>query len=313
MCYETIEIALPSDEEGMVGRECPSEDCRRYFKLRPGTGLDTRICHCPYCGKEGDSGDFHTEDQIEYAKTVALRDILEPELDRLERSLKSLERDTRGGLISLKVDLRREPLVLHRYMEKELETRIVCDYCELEFAVFGVFASCPDCQRLNALTTCLASLEVAEKRLRLVGDSNLDPDISRQFPRDALRDSVAAFDSYGKALRKKYPDRIRRAAKSNLFQDLDALDLELQRGNIGSLSTLLSDAELENLGWLFQARHVYEHNAGVVDERFLLKAENSESAEGQILPLPLDELRKGFKAVRALAEELDRLFSTDRT
>jgi len=58
----SIKVNLPSDEQGFIGRECPK--CYKYFKVKPGTGLSTSICHCPYCAYTGDYNEFSTKDQI---------------------------------------------------------------------------------------------------------------------------------------------------------------------------------------------------------------------------------------------------------
>ena len=51
--------------------------------------------------------------------------------------------------------MKRQGIQVHSYIEKQLETAGTCDQCSLEFAVYGVFASCPDCGQLNALTSLL--------------------------------------------------------------------------------------------------------------------------------------------------------------
>ncbi|MDY6896410.1 MAG: hypothetical protein SVO01_13485, partial [Thermotogota bacterium] len=150
-----IKVNLPSDEQGFIGRECSK--CHKYFKVKPGTGLSTSICQCPYCGYIGDYNEFFTKDQIEYAKSIASREvigrIIEPEIRKLERGFKELERATRGGFIQIKVKTQRSAVrfPLKYYQEKEVETYVTCDNCGLEFAIYGVFANCPDCGKLNAL------------------------------------------------------------------------------------------------------------------------------------------------------------------
>ena len=57
---EEIQIAFELDDKGMVGRQCPATDCERYFKLKPGTGLNSDVTRCPYCGNKSPSGDFLT-------------------------------------------------------------------------------------------------------------------------------------------------------------------------------------------------------------------------------------------------------------
>ncbi|MDZ7792117.1 MAG: hypothetical protein U5P10_00065 [Spirochaetia bacterium] len=58
-----ISVPFPTDEDGMLGRECL--ECEEYFKIKPGTGLETTYCHCPYCEYEGEADTFWTPEQIE--------------------------------------------------------------------------------------------------------------------------------------------------------------------------------------------------------------------------------------------------------
>ncbi|MPZ15865.1 MAG: hypothetical protein GEU73_15825 [Chloroflexi bacterium] len=204
--------------------------------------------------------------------------------------------------------MRRHPFSLHRYAERALETKVTCDNCGLEFVVYGVFASCPDFLRLNALTTCLASLDVARKLVRLSEDTDIDADLRPQFPRDALGESVSVFDAFGRALRLRQPGVIRANAKLNLFQDLDALDGELRLAGLPDLPGILG-TDLDRLYCLFQARHLYEHQAGVVDNRFVAKLPAYAHLRGQLRPIPATNLTEGIDALERLARDIDRLFT----
>src|ERR1700693_3569533 len=72
---QTVSVTLPKDDSGYIGRECPVESCLGYFKVRPGTGLPGADipCYCPYCGHNGASNTFYTKEQVEFARSVALR------------------------------------------------------------------------------------------------------------------------------------------------------------------------------------------------------------------------------------------------
>ena len=39
MTKRTFTIQLPTDGNGLVGRQCTKNDCGKYFKIKPGTGL----------------------------------------------------------------------------------------------------------------------------------------------------------------------------------------------------------------------------------------------------------------------------------
>lgn len=69
-----MSIEIPLDDEGMVGRECPI--CSQYFKLKPGTGLKIDYCSCPYSSHKDDSNSFFTPEQIEYARSIAIDQVL---------------------------------------------------------------------------------------------------------------------------------------------------------------------------------------------------------------------------------------------
>ena len=86
-----ISIPISADENAFTGRECPQLDCEGYFKIEFGTGLkgEGLPCHCPYCGHTAGHDHFWTKEQIEYAKSVAMRKIT----DALQKDLKTLEFD----------------------------------------------------------------------------------------------------------------------------------------------------------------------------------------------------------------------------
>ena len=245
-----------------------------------------------------------TADQVEYAKTVAAKKIVDPLLGKLAKNITKLNRHQHRGLIRLEFSVRHTSVRLHGYLEKQLDTDVICDNCDLEFAVYGVFASCPDCGQLNALKVCLASLETAKKKLVLFQDESLDMDLRDDFLQDALGGAISAFEAYGKALRAHHTS-IRSKAKPNLFQDIEMLDTELQAAGISSIEHLIGSSDWEDMKWFFQARHIYNHNAGVVDDRFVAKQPTYRSILGQRLPLDVDRVRKNIEALGLLAKKLD--------
>jgi len=140
----------------------------RYFKITPGTGLKgVSTCRCPYCGFAADSSQFFTRDQIDYATSIAISHIS----DAVVEQLKKLEfnHPRRGPLgigLSLSVEAGPSPPI-RCYREKKLETEVICDRCTLRYAIYGVFAFCPDCGAHNSLQILNKNLELYEKLLAL--------------------------------------------------------------------------------------------------------------------------------------------------
>jgi hypothetical protein len=138
-----ISVPLPTDEQGMIGRECTV--CGQYFKLMPGTGLPIDDCRCPYCCHLGDASDFTTPGQLRYVEAMGLRQYSQSVLDpMLRRWAHDLEHSTRNSLIQLKVRHDHRPIPISHYQERQLETDVTCSNCQLQFAIYGVFATCPD-------------------------------------------------------------------------------------------------------------------------------------------------------------------------
>jgi len=62
----SMNVSLPTDSDGMLARECPSDTCSpAYFKVKLGTGITggQTEAFCPYCAHKDEPGDFHTKAQ----------------------------------------------------------------------------------------------------------------------------------------------------------------------------------------------------------------------------------------------------------
>ena len=188
----SIKIPIKPDEEGYIGRECSNPECEGYFKITPGTGLhNITSCYCPYCGHFAKQKSFWTKDQIEYVKSYALSKIM----DAVRKDMKELEFDIKpkgpfGIGFSMKFK-EGSPVPVRCYREKELETKIICDNCTLRYAIYGVFAFCPDCGTHNSKQILYKNLELAEKEIALA--LNLELELADHLIADALENAVSSL------------------------------------------------------------------------------------------------------------------------
>ncbi|MCX6159565.1 MAG: hypothetical protein NTY74_16410 [Ignavibacteriae bacterium] len=283
---KTYNISIPTDNQGMAGRECPK--CEKYFKLKPGTGLPTSECHCPYCCYKGHSNEFYTKEQIEYAKSIVMNDTKKQIMNSIGSMFKSLEKETKGSLIQFKVNSNSySNFPIKWYNEKELETQIVCDNCKLEFAIYGVFANCPDCKRLNAFTIFNKSLEAARKMLEFITNNNFEDNIKDAQLKMILSECVSSFDGLGKALRLAYP-KIFPIQPKNLFQNFLELSSVLKTQLNIDLSEVLEDYSFDFK--MFQVRHINEHNMGVIDDNFAKKVPSLNHLIGRKYKVAITEI-----------------------
>ena len=296
---ETINVSMPTDEHGLVGRECPS--CQMYFKLKPGTGLPTTQCSCPYCGYKDESNEFTTQDQKEYLESIAAREFLAPLLSNFANSLKRLETPS-NGFIQIKVSTTIPEFPIQEYQEKVLETNVTCDTCGLVFSIYGVFSNCPDCEKLNARVIYEKSLDASNGKLVLSVYDTIDEHIRTDLVKDSLIGTVSAFDALGKALRTKHTQIP--AKPNNLFQNFLALDRVLISLTGKDIRHYLSVADGDFLFLMFQVRHIYEHNAGVIDNDFVAKLPAYSSQIGRKFTLKKDDVSAFIALMRKLGNAI---------
>jgi hypothetical protein len=304
----SVSISINPDADGFTGRECPNADCEGYFKIEFGTGLkgEGLPCHCPYCGHTAEHDEFWTQEQIEYAKSVAMRRIT----DAFVKDLKTLEFDhkPRGAFgigMSMKVKPGR-PTPFHYYREKRLETEVVCAGCTLRYSVYGVFAFCPDCGRHNSLQILEKNLELVDKMRALAVD--VAPELATKLIENALEDCVSAFDGFGREFCRVHADSAKEPekAKKISFQNLDGANKNVLAAFGVDLSTAVSPAEWSAAVKGFQKRHLVAHKMGVIDAEYVSRTGDIGAVVGRRITITEADVRATAQAVRSIANELVR-------
>lgn len=299
----SISIPIPADENAFTGRECPQPNCEGYFKIEFGTGLkgEDLPCHCPYCGHTAGHEHFSTKEQIEYAKSVAMRKIT----DALHSDLKEMEFDHKpkgpfGIGFSLKVKPG-PPIPIRYYREKQLETEVICSHCTLRYSVYGIFAFCPDCGQHNSLQILYKNLELVEKMLDLAASS--ETEVAERLIENALEDCVSVFDGFGRELcrvcKKNTADPAR--ADKISFQNLEGAKSTLLGLFDVDLSAQLTSKEWQSAVRGFQKRHLVAHTMGVVDQDYITKTGDIQAFVGRKIGIGVDEVRGLLLIISKLA------------
>jgi hypothetical protein len=300
-------IPFRPDEEGFIGRECPEPECEGYFKVKPGTGLsgEDLDCHCPYCGFTNEYDAFTTEDQFKYAQSTAVKqfqDALRKDMKEWDRQLR---RTTRRSFVQLKAHYKGRPHPIHYYREQQLETKVACEACTLEYAIYGVFAYCPDCGTHNSLQILNHNLDLAEREIALAGTES-DPDFADYLVADALENAVSAFDGFGRetcgvhAASASDPGK----AQNISFQNLKGADRRLQNLFGFNLAAGLASDDREFVCRCFQKRHLFVHKAGVVDQAYLNATGDPNAVLGRKIPIAADDVTCLIRHLRQLGSFL---------
>ena len=302
----TITISIPTDEQGYLGRECP--ECHRYFKVMLGTGLtDPTPCFCAYCGHQAAADEFLTQDQLEFAKSAALRYAHGELFKMLKRYEGPIGRQDRFIKMSLKVTPGSSPAAF-RYRERDLESQLTCAGCTLQYTIFGVFAYCPDCGQHNSEQILNNNLNVVEKMLAV---SELqEPELKQHIIEDALENSVSAFDGFGREFMRILRSRRGLSDGSDSFQNIARARERLVNEYAVDVAMTLSAEEWGSCTRSFQKRHVLAHSMGVVDAAYVSATDDSSAVVGHKIKIGKSEVAQLVATLRKLArsmvEQLDQ-------
>lgn len=295
---QTINITLPQDEQGFLGRECPVAECEGYFSIKPGTGLTGAdlLCYCPYCGHHGKPDTFHTKEQIAYSQSVALNQISQAFQQDMKQFAKQLDyRSPPGSLLGLSVSTTFEPGTLppiRHYREKTLETGVVCEACTLSYTIYGVFGFCPDCGQHNSRQILEKNLELAEKQIALAG--TLEGEIAGHLVGDALENVVSAFDGFGRETCRLHADTATTPAKAKnvSFQNLVSARQKVQELFGTDIAQAVTAEHWEFICRNFQKRHLLAHKMGVVDQSYVAITQDSSAIIGRKVVIEASDVQQ---------------------
>ena len=245
-----VPVFIASDSEGKFGFQCPR--CGQYWRARGG------VTFCAYCGIRNRRHEFLSAAQRDYVHLYCekLADALSSEEDGRHVIDMDVVADAAGK------DVEKPPFY---YAEESQQKQFNCSACNEFNDVLGRFAYCSVCGTRNDLSE-LESVIIPAIRANLNEGG---------IPSNCLKDIGSAFDTFvgqyttqliqNRPMRSARRERIRKMR----FHDLVATRRELLGGFDIDICEALTDAEIASATRSFQRRHVYEHNGGEVDEKYL--------------------------------------------
>jgi hypothetical protein len=284
-------VSIQPDADGYTGRECPK--CEKYFKIKFGTGLPgEHDCHCPYCNHVEPHAKFFTPAQVEYAQSIVLNRFSQDMLNELKKA--EIKPDRKAIFsIGIKVEGSATPII--RYSEKELEERVTCSSCTLQYTTYGAFAFCPDCGVRNSLQIINANFDIVMNMLDLAKTASSK--ISPKLIENALEDAVSSFDGFGR-------EHCSSQAFKISFQSIEPAREKLQRELGVDIADGLSPTEWMFVCEQFQKRHLLAHKMGIVDAEFLARTRSSPALLDRKIAISDGDVRILVQLLRAMAIKL---------
>lgn len=296
-----MRVSIPTDEHGFLGRQCP--DCAQVFRVDSDDyeALPDDIeLWCVYCGHHADHGDFMTQQQLDRAMRAAGDlglQIVGQALDEIFGRMATPRSRSRRSGFGIEIRYRSTPFYpqpLPGIDEERLIRVRSCGGCALRYAVFGEHRFCPVCGPLPADVVALDAL--AAETARLDGLVQLPVEAAATlreqgvFTRiwvDTLENLVGVVETLASAeFHAAVVDGAARVkGKGNVFQRLDdTADLFAAAGR-QDVRTVLDAPTWQRLREVWAARHLFTHNDGLIDAKYLAKVPNSTARPGQRLTI----------------------------
>lgn len=285
----TFSISIPTPE-GFIGRECNNPSCKRYFKIL-GDHIKDKM-YCPYCGTLFRGDELWTQDQLNYTGKVVKEEAtayVAGELDNvLKKAFKKSPSRSSGFSVSYKSKPYRKKHVPISYKEKEVDSQITCPQCQTIFQVYGIFGYCPSCKHDSIL--------IYETNISIIlSEIKNAPDKDRAL-RHAYNDLVSTFENFCK--------KKNSTEKQISFQNIENAGKFFNRELNIDIFSNLSGAEVTSIKRIFQKRHAYQHNKGIMDDKYIKQIPEDREFLGKKTILTEKEFLVGTKILRKILEKL---------
>lgn len=301
-----MKISIPTDDKGMIGRECPDENCLGYFKIKLGTGILEEgydRCYCPYCGLESTQNHFFTKEQVNFIKSVAIQKVQDYMGSEIKKWDHKLQSTTRNSFIKLRANYKKSNHPIAYYAEQELETILICENCGLEYTVYGKFSFCPDCGSDNTLQILKTNLDMIRKSLVLI-NTEKDSEFKEYMIHNALEDIVSTFDSFGRNSERLFTKNTDKADLNISFQNISKAHERILNEFGFDFCEGLENGEWEQIVRGFQKRHLISHNDGIVDAAYLQIISDSTEEIGKKVKVTANGIDLMLRSIELISQNL---------
>lgn len=286
----TFKISVPTDGS-FLGRECNNPECKKYFKIHQESLKDEM--YCPYCGLLFKKEELSTQDQLNYVQKVGIEKVtahVHEEVSKIFGSAFGRHNQSRksGVSISYKPASPYKEKSIAPPAEKEVDTKLECPKCSANFQVYGIFGYCPSCKEENMMiydtniSILLSEIEKASNKNKAL--------------RHAYNDLVSTFEDFCKK---------KNATKKNYkFQNLDSVEELFKDIFAVDLFEGLDPDKVTLIRRFFQKRHVYQHNKGIIDQKYVDLIPEDKDLLGEAALLDLQEFKDAAVIIRKMLSKI---------
>jgi hypothetical protein len=286
-----ISTLLASDEHGLYGHECPR--CKGYWRT---DGFPVYwVTTCPYCALRAAPHYFLTKGQRRYIEECCklVVDAMEKPDGDYVIDFDAVADAARQGTETPKFF----------YAEQTQQHKYVCDACGSVQDILGKYGFCSSCGTRNDLMVVRAGLKHIRDRVE-AGENLVS----------CLKDSVTEFDSASRAIAKSLAAMVKMkpGRKSELqrmlFHNVTRRAEEMRNWFDIDIFKGMRPEKVSFVQRMFARRHVYEHNGGEVDERYINETGDQSVKPKQLIRESRESVLETIAAVENMTENFHTQF-----
>ncbi|EIJ75148.1 MAG: hypothetical protein C75L2_00020046 [Leptospirillum sp. Group II 'C75'] len=281
-------VFIASDSRGKFGHKCQS--CNGYWRSGPWPNI------CPYCATSEPSFLFLSDAQRRYVSHYC--EVLTKALDSGENVKVVIDMNAVVDAIEKKGE--RPDLYM---AEQSQQCKFTCEACEEFNDILGRFGYCSLCGTRNDQKDFENHIEIIRGHLN-----------TGKAPEDCMRDAVALFDSFvsqvAKQLAERVPMTIHRKnwLLKNRFHDLKEVSQKYRDWFDIELFMNMKEDDRNFVVRMFHRRHVYEHNGGEVDQKYLDDSKDTEVRLKQQIRETKEEIHRLLGLLLKMALNIHKRF-----
>jgi hypothetical protein len=185
------------------------------------------------------------------------------------------------------------------YEERQLQHRFTCTGCHVNTDILGEYGSCPKCWKRNS--------GVFHRKLNEI-EPQLPSATAEQLA-ELLNRTVSIFEAMANDLKRIlvsipcHPNRREQMARLS-FQDIALVVEHLGMWYAFEVGKGLAPGDLAFADLMFKRRHLFTHNAGRVDEKYLAETRDPAFELNELVVLNRNELERLLPIVRRIGTNL---------
>lgn len=285
-----FEIAVPTDQ-GFFGNQCVNSNCGKYFKVFVDDIKEE--LYCPYCGNKASKIDLRTKEQDKFIHDSAIEKAKEIVYAEIDKTFGKLSRQTRrNSFITIKhKPLKYKAKKIHRKIKEEkVDTELTCPECNIKFQVYGIFGYCPGCKSENLI--------VYDTNVQIIKKEFKKSENKERALRHAYSDLVTAFETY--CNKKTKSDDLQKPSFQEIYETRAYFKKSLNKDIFENLTNI----ETLTIRRVFQKRHLYIHNDGIINEKYVKKIPEDKNLLGEKAELSFEEFESATLVVRKVIDNI---------